>query len=318
MPARCRADLRGDTAATCSAEASMRPQPVRSLGPIPLIRGDVDVAKLMGEFDVDRVLLASSVGSLGKRSDLVCELSQLAIHLDVVPGWGEVMGSRLELHEMEGMPLLTFPSVHLPRSSLLLKRMLDVGVAVCALAIFSPVLAVCALAIKLDTRGPILFRQRRVGKDGRRFDLLKFRSMSENAEELKEQIAGLTIHGGATEHGLFKVAEDPRVTRVGRILRRFSLDELPQLVNVLRGDMSLVGPRPLPENEHERITGRYHRRVDLMPGLTGLWQVHGRSEIPFEGMVDLDYLYVTNWSMWVDLKVLMRTIAVVARGQGAY
>jgi lipopolysaccharide/colanic/teichoic acid biosynthesis glycosyltransferase len=117
---------------------------------------------------------------------------------------------------------------------------------------------------------------------------------------------------------MFKVAQDPRVTRVGRILRRWSFDELPQLFNILRGEMSLVGPRPLIENEHEQITGRHRRRVDLLPGLTGLWQVHGRSDIPFEGMVDLDYLYVTNWSMWVDLKVLIRTVAIVARGHGAY
>ena len=293
-------------------------EPVQTLGHIPLIRGDVDVPTLVGEFDLDRVLLASSVGALGERADLVYELSELSVHLDVVPGWGEVMGSRLELHEMEGLPLLTFPSAELPRSSLLLKRMLDVAVAGCAIAILSPVMAVCALAIKLDTKGPVLFRQRRVGRDGRRFDVLKFRSMSQDADARKEQIADRTIHKGATDNGVFKVADDPRVTRVGRVMRRFSIDELPQLFNVLRGDMSLVGPRPLPENEHERISGRHRRRVDLMPGLTGLWQVHGRSNIPFEGMVDLDYLYVTNWSMWVDLKVLIRTIAVVARGEGAY
>ena len=142
--------------------------------------------------------------------------------------------------------------------------------------------------------------------------------MCEDAEALKDGVADLTIHDRAVEDGLFKVAEDPRVTRVGRFLRRCSLDELPQLVNVLRGEMSLVGPRPLPEVEHERISGHYRRRVDLMPGLTGLWQVHGRSNIPFEGMVDLDYFYVTNWSLVMDLKVIIRTFAVVARGQGAY
>ena len=293
-------------------------EPVQTLGHIPLIRGDLDLAKLVDELDVDRVLLASSVGSLGERAGLVCELSQLAIHLDVVPGWGEVMGSRLELHEMEGMPLLTFPSIHLPRSSFLFKRVIDVAVVAGAIAVLSPVLAICAIAIKLDTPGPVLFRQRRVGREGRRFELLKFRSMSHNAEALKDQTAHLNFHGGATEHGMFKVAQDPRVTRVGRILRRWSFDELPQLFNILRGEMSLVGPRPLIENEYEQITGRHRRRVDLMPGLTGLWQVHGRSNIPFEGMVDLDYLYVTNWSLWVDLKVLIRTFAVVARGRGAY
>jgi lipopolysaccharide/colanic/teichoic acid biosynthesis glycosyltransferase len=142
--------------------------------------------------------------------------------------------------------------------------------------------------------------------------------MSDDAEELKDEMAHLNFHGGTTEHGMFKVAQDPRITRVGRLLRRLSLDELPQLFNVLRGDMSLVGPQPLIESEYEQIRGRHRRRVDLLPGLTGLWQVHGRSDIPFEGMVDLDYLYVSNWSMWVDLKLLIRTVAVVARGQGAY
>ncbi len=142
--------------------------------------------------------------------------------------------------------------------------------------------------------------------------------MSVDAEELKQGVAHLSLHGAGTETGIFKVSEDPLVTRVGRLLRRFSLDELPQLFNVLRGDMSLVGPRPLPENEDSRIEGRFRRRVDLQPGVTGLWQVHGRSNIPFEGMVDLDYLYVTNWSLWSDMKLLIRTVTVVLRGSGAY
>lgn len=291
---------------------------IQSVGPIPLIRGEVDVLQIAGELDVDRILLASSVSSLGARAGLVSELAELNVHLDVVPGWEEVLGSRLELHEMEGMPLLTLPYTRLPRSSLLVKRVLDVVVASCALALLAPLLAVCAIAIKLDSPGPALFRQRRVGKEGRRFELVKLRSMSVDAEELKQGVAHLSLHGAGTETGIFKVSQDPRITRVGRVLRRFSLDELPQLLNVLRGDMSLVGPRPLPENEDRRIEGRFRRRVDLQPGLTGLWQVHGRSNIPFEGMVDLDYLYVTNWSLWRDMKLLIRTFTVVLRGSGAY
>lgn len=291
---------------------------VQSVGPIPLIRGEVDVLEIIGELDVDRILLASSVGSLGEGAGLVSELAELNLHLDVVPGWEEVMGSRLELNEMEGMPLLTLPSTRLSRSSLLLKRVLDALVATCALALFAPLLALSAMAIKLDSPGPVLFRQRRVGKEGTRFELLKLRSMSVDAEELKQGVAHLSIHGAGTETGIFKVSEDPRVTRVGRVLRRFSVDEIPQLFNVLRGDMSLVGPRPLPEDEDSRIEGRFRRRVDLQPGVTGLWQVHGRSNIPFEGMVDLDYLYVTNWSLWSDMKLLIRTVTVVLRGSGAY
>jgi exopolysaccharide biosynthesis polyprenyl glycosylphosphotransferase len=291
---------------------------VRSVDSGRLTTGDVDVLQVVADMDVDRVMLASSVGSLCERTTLLSELSERNVHVDLVPGWVETVGSRLEVTEMEGMPLLAVPRTRIPRSSLLLKRILDIAVSATLLVLLAPLLAACALAIKLDTPGPVLFRQRRVGRAGRRFQILKFRSMHEDADSRKHELVGLTLHSGASETGIFKVAADPRVTRVGRVLRRFSLDELPQLVNILRGDMSLVGPRPLPEDEHERITGRFRKRIDLMPGLTGLWQVHGRSDIPFEDMVGLDYLYVTNWSLWRDVKLLVRTVVVVARSRGAY
>jgi lipopolysaccharide/colanic/teichoic acid biosynthesis glycosyltransferase len=157
-----------------------------------------------------------------------------------------------------------------------------------------------------------------VGRDDRRFEVFKFRSMFKNADEIKQQLAELNFHGGGTDAGMFKINGDPRITRVGRVLRRFSLDELPQFINVLKGDMSLVGPRPLIENEDRQIAGRHRRRITLTPGLTGLWQVNGRSDVPFEDMIDLDYLYVTNWSLWGDVKLLMKTFSAVARGHGAY
>jgi lipopolysaccharide/colanic/teichoic acid biosynthesis glycosyltransferase len=164
----------------------------------------------------------------------------------------------------------------------------------------------------------VLFRQRRIGRRDRPFEVFKFRSMHVDADDRKDEVAELNFHGGANETGMFKIREDPRVTRVGRILRRYSLDELPQFLNIVRGDMSLVGPRPLIETEDRQIEGRFRRRLDLTPGLTGLWQAHGRSEIPFEEMVNLDYVYVTNWSLWGDVKLLMRTCSVVVRGRGAY
>jgi exopolysaccharide biosynthesis polyprenyl glycosylphosphotransferase len=229
-----------------------------------------------------------------------------------------VVGTRFDLHEMEGMPLLTMPRPSLGSSSLRLKRALDLIVGTVALLFLSPVFAACALAIKLDSPGPVLFRQRRIGRRNRPFEVFKFRSMHVDADDRKDEVAGLNFHGGANETGMFKIREDPRVTRVGRILRRYSLDELPQLLNIVRGDMSLVGPRPLIETEDRQIEGRFRRRLDLTPGLTGLWQAHGRSDIPFEEMVNLDYVYVTNWSLWGDVKLLLRTFAVVVRGRGAY
>jgi lipopolysaccharide/colanic/teichoic acid biosynthesis glycosyltransferase len=180
------------------------------------------------------------------------------------------------------------------------------------------VLIACAIAIKLDTPGPVFFRQRRVGKDERRFEVLKFRSMYVDAERRKAEVAALNLHGGGNERGMFKIRQDPRITPVGRFMRRTSLDELPQLVNVLRGEMSLVGPRPLIESEYEQITGRFRRRSAITPGLTGLWQVNGRSEVPFEEMISLDLLYAATWSLRRDLKLIARTVSAVLRGDGAY
>ena len=283
---------------------------------VPLLPGDTDARTLVRQLDIDRVMLAP--GESQRRVELVCDLSELGVHVDLIPSWSDAVGARLDLHEMEGMPLLTLPRPRLGRFSLRLKRAMDLVFGIAALVVFSPVLLVCAAAIKLDSPGPVLFRQRRIGKGDRPFEVFKFRSMSVDADARKEDVAQLNFHGGANDNGMFKIREDPRVTRVGRILRRLSLDELPQLFNILRGEMSLVGPRPLIENEDRQIEGRLRRRLDLTPGLTGLWQAHGRSEIPFEEMVNLDYLYATNWSLWGDIKLLMRTFSVVTRGRGAY
>ena len=284
---------------------------------VPVLRGDAEIVPLVARLDVDRVMLAPAL-SESRRVEVVCELSDLGVHVDLVPGWSDVVGARLDIHEMEGMPLLTVPRPVLARSSRPLKRALDlIGSAVLLILLAVPLL-ICALAIKLDTPGPVLFRQRRVGRDDETFEVLKFRSMRADADEAKDDVAALNFHGGGNDQGMFKVRDDPRVTRLGRFLRRYSIDELPQLINVLRGEMSFVGPRPLIETEDRQVEGRFRRRLALTPGLTGLWQAHGRSEIPFEEMVHLDYLYVTNWSLWGDVKLLMRTLPAVFRGRGAY
>jgi exopolysaccharide biosynthesis polyprenyl glycosylphosphotransferase len=277
-----------------------------------------DLIALVRMTGVDRVMLAPALTDQPGRTELICELTNLGVHVDLIPSWSDVVGARVDLHEMEGMPVLTIPRTRLRRSSLRLKRLLDIAVGSAALVVLSPLLLVCALAVKLDSPGPVLFRQRRVGRDDRPFGLLKFRSMCVDADQRKDNVADLSFHGGGIDNGMFKIRDDPRITRVGAVLRRYSIDELPQLLNIVRGDMSLVGPRPLIENEDRQVKGRFRQRLGLTPGLTGLWQVHGRSDIPFDEMVSLDYLYVTNWSLWGDVKLLVRTFPSVLRGLGAY
>ena len=192
---------------------------------------------------------------------------------------------------------------------------MDFAGALVGLIFLSPFFAVVALATKLDSRGPVFFRQVRVGRGDVEFEILKFRTMSDDADLRKPLLAHLNKHRGGDER-MFKIDDDPRITRVGRLLRRRSLDELPQLINVLRGEMSLVGPRPLIPEEHHYVDGWALRRLDLKPGMTGLWQVLGRDDIPFGEMVGLDYRYVTTWSLARDVKLMLMTFTVLARSSG--
>ena len=189
---------------------------------------------------------------------------------------------------------------------------MDIVGATVGLLLFSPLIALVAVAVKLDSKGSVLFKQERIGRRGRPFRLLKFRSMVPGAERQVEEL----FEQSEDPHWL-KLEHDPRITRVGRALRLASLDELPQLWNVLKGDMSLVGPRPLVGTEDASVSGWARTRLDLAPGITGMWQVLGRTSIPFEEMVKLDYLYVTNWSLWLDVKLLLRTLPVVVGRRGA-
>jgi exopolysaccharide biosynthesis polyprenyl glycosylphosphotransferase len=279
---------------------------------------DTSLISLVRRLGVDRVMLAPALAESRRRAALVAELGDLGVHVDLIPSWSDTVGARLQLHELEGMPLLTVPRPALGRSALRLKRAFDIVVASFAIVVASPLLLACTVAIKLNSPGPVFFRQRRVGRNNERFEVFKFRSMCDGADAQKDEVAALNFHGGGTDRGMFKINADPRITRVGSYLRRYSLDELPQLFNIVRGEMSLVGPRPLIESEDCQVEGRFRRRLGLTPGLTGLWQVNGRSDIPFQEMVTLDYLYVTNWSLWGDIKLLMRTVSAVLRGRGAY
>jgi lipopolysaccharide/colanic/teichoic acid biosynthesis glycosyltransferase len=231
----------------------------------------------------------------------------------VLPRVCEVIGSSVEFDDLGGLTLLGVRPFKLPRSSQVIKRSVDIVGAGLLLVLGAPFLALVALAVKLDSAGPVLFRQTRVGRDGEHFEMLKFRSMVEGAHEVRAELAG---ENAGTD--LFKLADDPRVTRVGRWLRRTSIDELPQLVNVLRGEMSLVGPRPLILEEDAMVVGYHRRRLHLKPGLTGPWQVLGSPDVRvgLENMATIDYLYAVNWSLWADVQVILRTIAYVLRGRG--
>jgi exopolysaccharide biosynthesis polyprenyl glycosylphosphotransferase len=306
-----------DVVACIDHAAGSEPWPQRSVPPL----GDgADVISQVSTLGIDRVFQAwlPAAEDHEERFELARELSERGVRVDLLPSWFEVLGARLELHELEGLPVLTVPFVRLGRTSLRVKRAFDLTVSAVVLLVLVPVLILCAVAIKLDSRGPVFFRQRRIGKDGKPFSLVKFRSMHADADVRKQEVRGLSFHGDGLGQGMFKIRRDPRITRVGALLRRTSLDELPQLFNILRGEMSLVGPRPLIEDEDRQVEGRFRRRLDLTPGLTGLWQIHGRSEIPLQSMISLDYLYVTSWSLWDDIKILMKTVPAVTGRRGAY
>jgi exopolysaccharide biosynthesis polyprenyl glycosylphosphotransferase len=236
------------------------------------------------------------------------------VHVSIVPSFFEVFASNATIEDLEGMPLVSLPPMRLSRTITALKRTVDVVVAGVLLMFLAPLFAAIAAAIKLDSRGPVFFRQLRSGRAGRTFSIVKFRTMVDGAERDRFALAAENEVSGP----LFKIRSDPRITRVGVKLRRWSLDELPQLWNVLRGDMSLVGPRPFVLHEASQISGWAGRRLDITPGMTGLWQVSGRNDIPFDEMVKLDYVYVTNWSLWWDFKILCQTLPVVLARRGAY
>jgi exopolysaccharide biosynthesis polyprenyl glycosylphosphotransferase len=194
------------------------------------------------------------------------------------------------------------------------KRAFDLVVAVLLLVVGLPIWLLIALAIRLDSRGPVLYRSRRVGLNEQPFEMVKFRTMVAGADERQEELEEANEATGA----LFKIRDDPRVTRVGAFLRRFSLDETPQVLNVLRGEMSLVGPRPLPLRDYEQLQDWHRKRYLVLPGMTGLWQISGRSELSFDDLVRLDFYYLDNWSIWLDVSILLKTLPAVVDRRGAY
>ncbi|HEY7019002.1 MAG TPA: sugar transferase, partial [Gaiellaceae bacterium] len=291
--------------------------PLRGVeGGPPHLGGTARIQSIVRDFRVERVIFAFSRMPASEQVDLFQRCMQVGVQVDIVPRLYEVIGSKMQVHDIEGLPLVGLRVPRLSGSSRFLKRSLDLGLTVALLVLLAPLLLFVVLRIKLESRGPVFFRQVRMGMEGC-FEIVKFRTMYVDAEERKADLAHLNKH---TEDGptMFKIPDDPRITPFGHFLRRWSIDELPQLWNVLRGEMSLVGPRPLILAEDENVVGAGRQRLLLTPGITGLWQVLGRSDIPFREMITLDYLYVTNWSLWGDVKLLARTVPRVLRKSGAY
>jgi exopolysaccharide biosynthesis polyprenyl glycosylphosphotransferase len=275
--------------------------------------GVADFERVCRDHDVERVVITFSSLAHENLLDMVRLSKRLRLKISVVPRLFEVIGHQVEIDQIEGMTLLGLRGITRSHSTLLIKRAVDIVGAALLILLAAPAMIAAAIAVKLTSPGRLIFVQQRSGRGNRLFPMFKFRTMVEGAEEMKHELAELNEMDGK----MFKIADDPRVTRVGRILRRTSIDELPQLFNVLRGEMSLVGPRPLIPDETDQIIGWHRARLDLTPGLTGPWQVMGRNAIPFDEMVKLDYLYVADWSLWNDIKLLLRTLPVVVGRRGS-
>lgn len=300
-----------DVVAACVAGRS-RPG---SIDGVPVAGRLTDVADVVRRSAADTVAVLACPEMIGTRlRDLAWELEKTGTDLCVAPALLDVAGPRTTIRPVAGLPLLHVDHPDLQGLRWLIKSAFDRAVAIGALIALLPLLAGIAMMIRLTDPGPALFRQTRVGKHGRLFTVYKFRTMVADAENRKAELMALNESDGL----LFKIRQDPRVTRVGSLLRRYSLDELPQFINVLFGDMSLVGPRPALPDETSAYGPRVRRRLAVKPGITGLWQVSGRSDLPWDEAVRLDVRYVENWSFILDLQILWKTWSAVAHGDGAY
>lgn len=282
---------------------------------VPVVGSLTTVTEVLTAVDADVVAVAAGPGLTGAAlRRLSYELEGSNVELLVAPALTNVSGSRVHIRPVAGLPLLHLDEPELSGTRKAAKKVFDLTVAGTALVLLSPLFMFIAGLTRLSSPGPALFVQERVGRNGTTFRLYKFRSMYVDAERRLADLRHLNEHDGV----LFKVRNDPRITRLGRFLRRYSLDELPQLINVMKGDMSLVGPRPPLPSEVARYEGHTHRRLLVRPGITGLWQVSGRSDLSWDDTVRLDLQYVENWSLALDISILLRTASAVLAGRGAY
>lgn len=272
--------------------------------------------EVVRRYDIDEVIVALQPTA---HEQLLWALEQCRrnrVPFTLVPDLFELSLDRVQIYQLNGLPLISVQDGGIRGLNFALKRLFDIVLASFFLLLALIPFGIIAILIKLDTPGPLVLGQTRIGRDGRAFTCYKFRSMYKDADQHKDALARSQSYRG--DHVMFKLRDDPRRTRVGRWLRRTSLDELPQLINIIRGDMSLVGPRPAVPDEVAKYEPWHRQRLEAMPGLTGLWQVNGRSNLSFDEMVRLDLYYAEHWSLWLDLKILLRTIPAVLTARGAY
>ena len=289
-----------------------------SRSPIKASNGLLDfqsLEQLERHFDaVDEVLITDADFPQDQAVELVDRCHRHGVRVRVAPSTMEILMDRVEFVPGQALPLFELKPPVFEGVDFAIKRIFDLLGATLLLIVLSPLLLLVSLLIKTTSRGPVLYRSVRPGIGGNPFDCVKFRTMVEGADDLQDELEPSNEVGGA----IFKMRTDPRVTPVGRFLRRWSLDELPQLLNVLRGEMSLVGPRPLPQRDYARLEDWHRKRYLVLPGMTGLWQVSGRSELDFDELVRLDFLYLEHWSVFLDLSILLKTVPAVIRAKGAW
>ena len=286
------------------------------LADIPLVGGEEDIIELVRGHNVQRLVISFSRTSPEQLVEIMRWSDLHHIHITIVPRYFDVLTTNIDIDAVTGIPVLDLRPARLSRSARAVKRATDLTVTILLIPFLVPLFLAIAAAIKISTRGKskVFFRQERSGRNGEVFKIVKFCTMEPDAELRRHTLQDQNEMSGP----LFKIKDDPRVTGIGKFLRKTSLDEFPQFINVLRGEMSLVGPRPFVTHEDDLITGWARRRLELTPGITGLWQTMGRNDLPFEEMVKLDHMYVTRWSLAWDLKILLQTIPTVLKRRGAY
>jgi exopolysaccharide biosynthesis polyprenyl glycosylphosphotransferase len=273
-----------------------------------------DLPRIFAEREVDELIVAETEFDDRALLDIVDLAHRRGVRVRAAPSTAELLTQRAEYVPGQGVPLFELHPPAFVGTDWVLKRGFDLLVSLLVVVIGLPIWIAIAIAIKVESRGPVLYRDRRVGLNEREFEMIKFRTMRRGAEELQGRLEAENEAEGA----LFKLRDDPRVTRVGAFLRRFSLDEVPQVLNVLRGEMSLVGPRPLPIRDYKLLEPWHRKRYLVLPGMTALWQIAGRSDLSFDDLVRLDFYYLENWSIWLDISILFRTVPAVLGAKGAY